>query len=204
MEAWREAKYPVMERFLTVQGEGAFTGASAWFIRLGGCDVGCSWCDVKESWDAHAHPKHTAFELVEEAKRSGAPICVVTGGEPAMHDLSALTEGLHAAGMRTHIETSGTHPLTGRWDWVTLSPKRFKPTLSEEYRSAHELKVVVVNRHDLEWAEEHAQRVSADASLYLQPEWDRRERVLPYIMSHLKDHPRWRISLQTHKYIGLP
>lgn len=204
MEAWREVKYPVMERFLTVQGEGAFTGASAWFIRLGGCDVGCSWCDVKESWDVHSHPKLAAAELVEEAQRSGAPICVVTGGEPAMHDLEALTTGLQAAGMRTHIETSGTHPLTGSWDWVTLSPKRFKPTLAGEYAHAHELKVVVVNRHDLAWAEEHAQRVPAEASLYLQPEWDRRDRVLPYIMAHLKEQPRWRISLQTHKYIGLP
>lgn len=204
MDAWREYRYPVMERFLTVQGEGAFTGASAWFIRLGGCDVGCAWCDVKESWDAAAHPQMSAHALVEEAAASGAPLCVVTGGEPAMHDLTALTEGLQAAGMRTHIETSGTHPLTGSWNWVTFSPKRFKAPLEEIYAKADELKIIVVNRHDLAWGEEHAGQVANHTMLYLQPEWDRRTVVLPYIMDHLKVRPNWRISLQTHKYVGLP
>lgn len=204
MENWRDHTYPVMERFLTVQGEGAYTGASAWFIRLGGCDVGCAWCDVKESWDAEVHPKVDAATLVDEAKASNAPLCVVTGGEPAMHDLKALTEGLHAAGLRTHIETSGTHPLTGDWDWVTFSPKRFKAPLPEFYDEADELKVIVVNRQDLNWGEEHAARLSATCARYLQPEWDRREKVLPYIMEHLKANPLWRVSLQTHKYLGLP
>lgn len=204
MESWRDRTYPVMERFLTVQGEGAYTGASAWFIRLGGCDVGCAWCDVKESWDADVHPKLDAGTLVDEAKASNAPLCVVTGGEPAMHDLKALTEGLHAAGLRTHIETSGTHPLTGDWDWVTFSPKRFKAPLPEFYAEADELKVIVVNRQDLNWGEEHAARLSAKCARYLQPEWDRREKVLPYIMDHLKAHPQWRVSMQTHKYLGLP
>ena len=182
MESWRDRTYPVMERFLTVQGEGAYTGTSAWFILLGGCDVGCAWCDVKESWDVEAHPKLDAGTLVQEAKSSKAPICVVTGGESAMHDLKALTEGLRAEGLRTHIETSGTHPLTGDWDWVTFSPKRFKAPLPEFYAEADELKIIVVNRHDLSCGEDHAAQLSDACALYLQPEWDRRDKVLPHIM----------------------
>lgn len=193
-----------MERFLTVQGEGAYTGAAAWFIRLGGCDVGCAWCDVKESWDVNAHPQVTAGTLVDEAVASKAPICVVTGGEPAMHDLTALTEGLQAAGIRTHIETSGTHPLTGSWDWVTFSPKRFKAPLDAIYAQTDELKVIVVNRQDLEWGREHAARLEAPARLYFQPEWDRREQVLDYTVAFVQENTEWRISLQTHKYLGLP
>ena len=193
-----------MERFLTVQGEGAYTGAAAWFIRLGGCDVGCAWCDVKESWDVNAHQHVTAGTLVDEAVASKAPICVVTGGEPAMHDLTALTEGLQAAGIRTHIETSGTHPLTGSWDWVTFSPKRFKAPLEAIYAQTDELKVIVVNRQDLEWGVEHASRLQTDARLYFQPEWDRREQVLDYTVAFVQENTEWRISLQTHKYLGLP
>lgn len=193
-----------MERFLTVQGEGAYTGAAAWFIRLGGCDVGCAWCDVKESWDVNAHPHVTAGNLVDEAVNSKAPICVVTGGEPAMHDLTALTEGLQVAGIRTHIETSGTHPLTGSWDWVTFSPKRFKAPLDAIYEQTDELKVVVVNRQDLEWGREHASRLQVPARWYFQPEWDRREQVLYYTVVFVQENPEWRISLQTHKYLGLP
>ena len=193
-----------MERFLTVQGEGAYTGTAAWFIRLGGCDVGCAWCDVKESWDVNAHPHVTAGTLVDEAVASKAPICVVTGGEPAMHDLTALTEGLQAAGIRTHIETSGTHPLTGSWDWVTFSPKRFKAPLDAIYAQTDELKVNVVNRQDLEWGRELAARLEAPARLYFQPEWDRREQVLDYTVAFVQENTEWRISLQTHKYLGLP
>ena len=204
MANWRDLEYPVMERFLTVQGEGAYTGAAAWFIRLGGCDVGCAWCDVKESWDVNAHPHVTAGTLVDEAVASKAPICVVTGGEPAMHDLTALTEGLQAAGIRTHIETSGTHPLTGSWDWVTFSPKRFKAPLDAIYAQTDELKVIVVNRQDLEWGREHAARLQTDARLYFQPEWDRREQVLDYTVAFVQENTEWRISLQTHKYLGLP
>ena len=204
MANWRDQGYPVMERFLTVQGEGAYTGAAAWFIRLGGCDVGCSWCDVKESWDVNAHQHVTAGTLVDEAVASKAPICVVTGGEPAMHDLTALTEGLQAAGIRTHIETSGTHPLTGSWDWVTFSPKRFKAPLDAIYAQTDELKVIVVNRQDLEWGREHAAQLEAPARLYFQPEWDRREQVLEYTVAFVQENTEWRISLQTHKYLGLP
>ena len=204
MANWRDQEYPVMESFLTVQGEGAYTGAAAWFIRLGGCDVGCAWCDVKESWDVNAHPQVTAGTLVDEAVASKAPICVVTGGEPAMHDLTALTEGLQAAGIRTHIETSGTHPLTGSWDWITFSPKRFKAPLDAIYAQTDELKVIVVNRQDLEWGREHAARLEAPARLYFQPEWDRREQVLDYTVAFVQENTEWRISLQTHKYLGLP
>ena len=193
-----------MERFLTVQGEGAYTGAAAWFIRLGGCDVGCAWCDVKESWDVNAHPQESAGTLVDEAVASKAPICVVTGGEPAMHDLAALTEGLQAAGIRTHIETSGTHPVTGSWDWVTFSPKRFKAPLDAIYEQTDELKVIVVNRQDLAWGREHASRLQSEARLYFQPEWDRRDQVLDYTVVCVQENPEWRISLQTHKYLGLP
>ena len=193
-----------MERFLTVQGEGAYTGAAAWFIRLGGCDVGCAWCDVKESWDVNAHPQVSAGTLVDEALASKAPICVITGGEPAMHDLAALTQGLQAVGIRTHIETSGTHLLTGSWDWVTFSPKRFKAPLDEIYGQSNELKVIVVNRHDLMWGQEHADRLTTEARLYFQPEWDRREQVLDYTVAFVQENPEWRISLQTHKYLGLP
>ena len=204
MANWRDQEYPVMESFLTVQGEGSYTGAAAWFIRLGGCDVGCAWCDVKESWDENAHPQVTAGTLVDEAVASKAPICVVTGGEPAMHDLTALTEGLQAAGIRTHIETSGTHPLTGSWDWITFSPKRFKAPLDAIYAQTDELKVIVVNRQDLEWGREHAARLEAPARLYFQPEWDRREQVLDYTVAFVQENTEWRISLQTHKYLGLP
>jgi organic radical activating enzyme len=204
MANWRDHEYPVMERFLTVQGEGAYTGAAAWFIRLGGCDVGCAWCDVKESWDVNAHPHVPAVTLVDEAVASKAPICVITGGEPAMHDLTALTEGLQAAGIRTHIETSGTHALTGSWDWVTFSPKRFKAPLDAIYTQTDELKVIVVNRHDLAWGLEHASRLQTDARLFFQPEWDRREQVLDYTVAFVQENPEWRISLQTHKYLGLP
>ena len=197
------AQLPVMERFLTIQGEGAYTGTSAWFIRLAGCDVGCAWCDVKESWDASRWPTVGVEELVAEAVGSGAPVVVVTGGEPAMHALEPLTAGLRAAGLRAHIETSGAHPLSGTWDWVTLSPKRFKDALPEAFAAADELKVVVVNTADLGWAEEHAERVRPETACFLQPEWDRRERVLERVLAHIGARPRWRLSLQTHKYIGV-
>ena len=200
----KETMYPVMERFLTVQGEGVHTGRTAWFIRLGGCDVGCAWCDVKESWDAEVHPKVSTGELVSEAVASGAPICVITGGEPLKHDCGPLTAGLRGAGIRVHLETSGAHRMSGKWDWVVLSPKKFKATLPEVYPLADELKIVVVNLHDLQWAEGHASEIRLDAVRLLQPEWDRREKVLPRILKYMQEHPEWRLSLQTHKYIGLP
>ena len=195
---------PVMEAFGTVQGEGAFTGQAAWFIRLGGCDVGCTWCDVKESWDAAAHPVRSVDDLVAEALEQPARIAVITGGEPAMHELGPLTHALRAAGFRTHIETSGAHPLSGEWHWICFSPKKFRAPLPDIYDRADELKVIVYNRHDLDWAGEHAAHVRPGCLLYLQPEWDRREVVMPLITAQVQAHPQWRISLQTHKYLGIP
>ena len=196
--------YPVMEAFATVQGEGAHTGTPSWFIRLGGCDVGCVWCDVKESWDADAHPRQSVEELVAAAVDSGRMTVVVTGGEPAMHNLAPLTDALRAAGLTAHIETSGAHPLTGTWDWVTLSPKKFKACREDVYPLADELKVVVFHRSDMDWAAEHAEHVREDCGLFLQPEWDRRDDATFWILSWIAARPGWRISLQTHKYIGIP
>lgn len=195
--------YPVMEMFFTVQGEGSFTGCPAFFIRLGGCDVGCVWCDVKESWDASKHPLKSVETLTKAAAASGAPIVVITGGEPAMHNLEPLTSALQNAGLRTHIETSGAHPLSGTWDWVTFSPKKFKAPLLGIYPLADELKVIVYHKSDFAWAEEHAQAVKENCLLYLQAEWEKREVFYPMIMAHLQQSPRWRISVQTHKYIGV-
>lgn len=195
---------PVMEHFYTIQGEGFHQGRAAYFVRLGGCDVGCTWCDVKESWEADKHPLYTIEQIAETVASSGTEICVITGGEPLMHSLDALTHALHQKNIRTHIETSGAHPLSGQWDWICLSPKRFKLPLPECLKSAHELKVVVAHRNDLRFAEEHAAKVSEKCLLYLQPEWSKEKEVLPLIIEHVKQHPQWRISLQVHKYINVP
>ena len=195
---------PVMESFYTLQGEGLFTGQAAYFIRLAGCDVGCTWCDVKESWDASLHPVRTVESLVAEAAAYPGRIAVITGGEPLMHDLSELTTALREAGFRTHIETSGTHPFSGEWHHVRLSPKKFKAALPEAYTKADELKVIVFNKHDLQWAEEQAANAGPDCILFLQPEWSKRETMMPLIVEHVKAHPRWTISLQTHKYLSIP
>lgn len=193
-----------MEHFYTLQGEGLHTGKAAYFIRLGGCDVGCVWCDVKESWDASAHPLMTNVEMAQVAAAFEGRIAVITGGEPAMHDLAPLCDELHAAGFAVHIETSGAHPLSGDLDFVTLSPKKFKAPLDECLLRADELKVVVFHRSDLEWAEQHAAKVRPGCKLYLQPEWSKRETITPLIIDHIKLHPRWQLSLQTHKYINIP
>lgn len=194
---------PIMERFYTVQGEGAYTGAPAYFIRVAGCDVGCVWCDVKESWEAGAHPVLSVAQLVEDAKSSGAHICVITGGEPTMYNLELLTTLLKEAGMRTHIETSGTHELTGSWDWITFSPKKIKAPLEDIYQKADELKVIVFNKSDISWAQEHAEKVNSSCSLYLQPEWSKKENMQPLILDFIRKHTQWRISIQTHKYLGV-
>ncbi|MFT3885836.1 MAG: 7-carboxy-7-deazaguanine synthase QueE [Flavobacteriales bacterium] len=195
---------PIVESFYTLQGEGLFAGQAAYFIRLGGCDVGCVWCDVKESWDDAAHPQRSIGDLVREASAFPGRIAVITGGEPLLHDLGPLTATLRAAGFRTHIETSGTHPFSGEWHHVCLSPKKFKAALPEGFRRADELKVVVYNKHDLTWAEEQAANVRPDCILYLQPEWSKREAMMPLITEHIKADPRWRVSLQTHKYLNIP
>lgn len=195
---------PVMEAFYTIQGEGLFSGQAAYFIRLGGCDVGCSWCDVKDSWDATKHPMRSVAELVAEAAKHPARIAVITGGEPLMHDLVNLTQSLREAGFRTHIETSGTHPLSGEWHHICFSPKKFKAPLPEIHAAAHELKVVVLNKHDLQWAQEIAVKCSAQCALYMQPEWEKRERAIPLVVQYVQGHPEWRVSLQTHKYLNIP
>ncbi len=195
---------PIMESFSTLQGEGVHAGRAAHFIRLGGCDVGCSWCDVKESWDATRHPQRTVDGLVAEAAAFPARIVVITGGEPLMHDLTALTRAFRAAGFRTHLETSGAHPLSGEWHHICLSPKKFKPALPEVFAAAHELKVIVANLHDLRWCDDQAGKVRAGCRLVLQPEWEQRERMMPPIVEKVKADPRWMVSLQTHKYLNIP
>jgi 7-carboxy-7-deazaguanine synthase len=192
-----------MEQFYTVQGEGAYAGVPAYFIRLGGCDVGCVWCDVKESWDASRLPTFSASELADAALASGTRVVVITGGEPAMHPLSELTAALHRHGLRTHIETSGAHPFSGEWDWITFSPKKFKAPLEEWLAVANELKVIVYHRSDVTWAEEWAAKVDEGCKLYLQAEWDRRETMYPLILDYIRQHTRWTISVQTHKYLGV-
>ena len=193
-----------MEHFYTLQGEGVHTGKAAYFIRLGGCDVGCVWCDVKDSWDASGHPLMTTEEIVNIAAAHEGRLAVVTGGEPAMHDLTFLCDELHSKGFKIHIETSGAHPMKGDIDWVTLSPKKFKAPLDECVVRADELKVVVFHKSDFEWAEQHAVKTSADCKLYLQPEWSKRESITPLILDYIKQHPQWQLSLQTHKYINIP
>lgn len=195
---------PVMEHFYTLQGEGMHQGKAAYFIRLAGCDVGCVWCDVKESWDAGKHPLLSIESLVKEVKATPAKIVVITGGEPLMHNLNLLTTELQNAGLRTNIETSGSHPLTGKWDWICLSPKKFKAPLPEIPPHANELKVVIFNKSDFEWAEEFAGKVSPACKLYLQPEWDKAHQVTPLIVDYIKANPKWQLSLQIHKYINVP
>jgi organic radical activating enzyme len=203
---------PLMEHFYTLQGEGFHQGRAAYFIRLGGCDVGCVWCDVKDSWDAAAHPKIDVEEIVsyvtentptpQPGKKAG--LVVITGGEPLMHDLTALTAALKEKGFETNIETSGAHPLSGNWDWICLSPKKFKAPLPEIVPLANELKVVVFNQSDFLWAEQYAATVSPQCKLYLQPEWDKASIVTPMIIEYIKQHPQWELSLQIHKYIDVP
>ena len=203
---------PVMESFYTLQGEGFHQGRAAYFIRLGGCDVGCVWCDVKDSWNAEAHTKYSVKEIVEKAVTSvkhqpssvNRQLAVITGGEPLLHDLNLLTKELHHAGFETNIETSGSSPLSGEWDWICLSPKKFKQPLPEILPLANELKVVIFNQHDFNWAEEYASKVAPHCKLYLQPEWDKRNIVTPLMIEYIKQHPQWELSLQIHKFIDVP
>lgn len=201
-----------MEHFYTLQGEGFHQGRAAYFIRLGGCDVGCVWCDVKDSWDAGKHPQYTIDELVAVAETGTAEnnqqnqdvLVVITGGEPLMHQLDGLTAALKQKGFQTNIETSGSSALSGNWDWICLSPKKFKAPLPEVIEKASELKVVVFNKSDFDWAEKHAAMVTPHCKLYLQPEWEKAALVTPLIIDYIKQHPKWRISLQVHKYINVP
>lgn len=196
---------PVMEDFYTIQGEGFHQGKAAYFVRLAGCDVGCVWCDVKESWDVNKHPYIKIEEIVNKIKAtSTTDIVVITGGEPLMHNLQKITTDLHKVGYKTHIETSGAHPLSGVWDWICLSPKKFKSPLDEILPLANELKIVIFNKSDFEWAENYASKMNPNCKLYLQPEWDKSAIVTPLIIEYVKNNPKWQISLQLHKYIHVP
>jgi 7-carboxy-7-deazaguanine synthase len=195
---------PLMEAFYTIQGEGYHQGKAAVFVRLAGCDVGCHWCDVKESWNAEDYPLVSVDEIVNRIRAYASDMAVVTGGEPLMYDLQTLTRQLKSAGYRTHIETSGVYPLSGQWDWICLSPKKFKPALGAVYNNADELKVIIYNKSDLEWAELCRAEVNPACKLYLQPEWDRSAVVLPYMVDYIKKHPEWEISLQIHKFMNIP
>ena len=194
---------PIMEAFYTIQGEGYHKGTAAFFIRVGGCDVGCHWCDVKESWDANLHPPTKIDTIVYQA-RSHSDTIVVTGGEPLMWDMNPLTNLLRQNNLNTHIETSGAYNLTGDWDWICLSPKKRKLPLQPIYAKANELKIIVFNKSDFKFAEEQAKKVSSNCILYLQPEWSMSEKVTPLIVDYVMKHPKWRISLQTHKYLNIP
>lgn len=194
---------PLMEEFYTIQGEGYHTGTAAYFIRIGGCDVGCHWCDVKESWNAELHPPTNILQIVENAKKYAQTI-VVTGGEPLMWNMLPLTQYLKNQNLQVHIETSGAYQLSGIWDWICLSPKKNKlPTLTV-YEKANELKVIIHNKHDFIFAEEQAQNVNSKAILFLQPEWSKKEEMTPLIVNYVMKNPKWRVSLQTHKYLNIP
>ena len=199
-----QTRYPVMEHFYTLQGEGYHQGRAAYFIRLAGCDVGCVWCDVKDSWEADKHPVLSVAELLELVRASKTKIVVITGGEPLMHDLDGLTSALHENGYQVHIETSGAWPLSGDLDWICLSPKKFKVPLEAVIPLAHELKVVVFNASDFAWAEKYAALVNPGCRLFLQPEWGKSAQVTPLIINYIKENPQWEFSLQMHKYIHVP
>jgi len=198
------SELPLMEDFYTIQGEGFYQGHAAYFIRLGGCDVGCIWCDVKESWNAEAHPLVSIEEMVKRAKQSGSSLVVITGGEPAMYNLDELTRALNQAGLKTNIETSGAHPITGDWDWVCFSPKKFKAPVESIYTQANELKIIIYNNSDFEWAEDFAKKVNSECELFLQPEWSKEKEMVPKIIEYVKANPKWKVSLQIHKYMNIP
>ncbi len=195
---------PVMEAFYTLQGEGRHSGKAAYFIRLGGCDVGCHWCDVKESWDASLHPMLPMDEIVQQAMAFRGRMAVITGGEPLMYNLDTLTKALQEKGFQTNIETSGVYPISGYWNWICFSPKKFKTPHESIYDFADELKVIIYNKSDFDFAEEHAALVKKDCHLLLQPEWSKSDQMLPLIIDYIKDNPRWSMSLQTHKYMDIP
>ncbi|MEO6883265.1 MAG: 7-carboxy-7-deazaguanine synthase QueE [Bacteroidia bacterium] len=195
---------PLMEEFYTIQGEGFHSGKAAYFIRIGGCDVGCHWCDVKESWDASLHPLTAVDKIVFNTEQFPAKTVVVTGGEPSMYQLDYLTSELNKRGIQTFVETSGAYPLTGNWHWICLSPKKTSAPLPDIFKKADELKVIIFNKDDFKWAEKNAASVSEKCQLFLQPEWSKRETVMPLIVEYVMSHPRWNVSLQTHKYMHIP
>ncbi len=194
---------PLMEEFYTIQGEGYYTGTAAYFIRIGGCDVGCHWCDVKESWNAELHPA-TRTDLVVKNATKYSNTVVITGGEPLMWNMNYITHHLQKNNVKTHIETSGAYPLSGKWDWICLSPKKNKLPLEKIYQKANELKVIIYNKNDFQFAEEQAAKTNSNAVLFLQPEWSNQEKMTSLIVDYVMQHPKWKISLQTHKYLNIP
>ena len=194
---------PLMEEFYTIQGEGYYSGHAAYFIRLGGCDVGCHWCDVKESWDAELHPLTKVDTIVSSASKQ-AKLAVITGGEPLMYNLDYITKELKAKGMQTNIETSGAYELSGDFDWICLSPKKAKLPTQSVYDAANELKIIVYNNHDFIFAEQQASKVNPNALLLLQVEWSKRHEMGPLVIEYVKNNPKWKISVQTHKYLDIP
>ncbi len=199
-----DGHYPIMEDFYSIQGEGYFSGRPAYFIRLAGCDVGCSWCDVKESWNQEDHPLVKTDDIVARVKKSGTDFVVITGGEPSMYNLEDLTSALKKIDIYIAIETSGAHKLSGTIDWVCLSPKKFKMPLEENYKKAHELKMIIFNNHDFKWSDELKDKVNKTCKLYLQPEWEKEKEMLPLMIDYVKKHTNWNISLQTHKFMNIP
>lgn len=195
---------PLMEHFYTIQGEGAYSGVAAYFIRIGGCDVGCHWCDVKESWEAANHPVTSVEEMIANVKQSEAKVVVITGGEPLTWNMDILTNRLKEEGFRVHIETSGAYPFSGVWDWVCLSPKKTKLPVEEAYQKANELKIIIYNQNDFLFAEEQASKVGKDCVLLLQVEWSKRDKMNPFVIEYVMNNPKWRISVQTHKYLDIP
>lgn len=193
-----------METFYTIQGEGFHQGKAAYFIRLAGCNVGCVWCDVKESWDENLYPLQSVEEIISKAKKYPARLAVITGGEPTLYNLEELTTGLQHEGFATNIETSGSSPLTGTWDWVCLSPKKFKPPLAPILKKANELKIIIFNKSDFKWAEKYEKLMDPSCQLFLQPEWGKSAVVTPWIINYIKENPQWQLSLQIHKYINVP
>jgi len=194
---------PLMEEFYTIQGEGFHSGKAAYFIRVGGCDVGCHWCDVKESWNANLHPATESLKIVENVKKYANTV-VITGGEPLMWNMSFITNELRKENIKIHMETSGAYPLSGSWDWICLSPKKTKLPLANIYTKAHELKIIIFNKNDFKFAEEQAEKVNSNCELFLQPEWSNREKMTPQIVDYVMQNPKWKISLQTHKYLNIP
>ncbi|MBL4706865.1 MAG: 7-carboxy-7-deazaguanine synthase QueE [Flavobacteriales bacterium] len=204
MAATTQNKLPLMEAFYTLQGEGHYTGRAAYFIRLGGCDVGCHWCDVKESWNAGDHPETSTDLITQGAIAHKSRFTVITGGEPFMYDLNELCSKLTSKGFELAVETSGAYPLSGNWHWICLSPKKTKPPIEEFYQQANELKIIIYNQSDFKWAEEHATKVNENCKLYLQVEWSKREEMTPSIIEYIKHNPKWSISVQSHKYLNIP
>jgi len=194
---------PLMEAFYTIQGEGFYTGKAAYFIRIGGCDVGCHWCDVKESWNAKLHPLTQTDFIVANAKKH-SDTAVITGGEPLIWNMDYLTNALNKIGVKTHLETSGSYPMSGSWNWICLSPKKTKLPLAQIYQKANELKMIISNKHDFKFAEEQAQKVNASCELFLQPEWSKRAEFNNLITDYVLANPKWKISLQTHKFLNIP